>query len=148
MQYPYSPSLPLAYVQNQIITHNFRIMIYLGERKKNFGPIPQVINKKDIYIHIVLTMLGRDISPGLKWWQTIIFIQPMRRLDMHFGGPICLFFGFWGGQRILLLSSMYSHWVPIKFPPPPPPHKKTPMCSQWQHTFILYTLPKVELSYI
>jgi hypothetical protein len=36
----HSPSLPLAYVQNQIITHNFRIMIYLGERKKKLWAHP------------------------------------------------------------------------------------------------------------
>lgn len=130
MQYPYSPSLPLAYVQNQIITHILGSWFIWG-RKKNFGPIPQVINKKDIIHTHVLTMLGRDISPGLKWWQTIIFIQPMRRLDMHFGGPICLFFWVLGvkgffccHQCIPIEFPSSSH--PLPFPPLPHHPQKNP----------------------
>ncbi len=71
-------------------------------------------------------------------FRTIIFMRPMRRLDMHLGRHNFCLLGF-GRVRKGVLFFFCSQCVPIKFP------KAFP---KYHHTFIPYTMAKVELVHI
>ncbi len=89
-----------------------------------------------------LSIGTRACRPKLKMvtncFRTIIFMWPMRRLNMHLGGAQFLSFRFWkGGERSFVFS------VPNVFP-----SSFQKVFPKYPHTFMPYTMAKVELSYI
>jgi hypothetical protein len=83
-------------------------------------------------------------------FQAIIFIQPMRRLDMHFGGPIIFFvFWVWWGKGFFCCPQC----IPIEFPSSshslpftPFPSPKKAQCVPNSTTLLSYMLcPKLNL---